>query len=58
MCLEPRFRQRIGCHEKPPRPSRSVNVEAQRMIIRPENWNPARCSVDEADGKGCPCDGG
>jgi SRSO17 transposase len=39
--LEPRFRQRIGCHEKPPRPSRSVNVEAQRMIIRPENWNPA-----------------
>lgn len=39
--LEPRFRQRIGCHEKPPRPSRSLNVEAQRMIIRPENWNPA-----------------
>jgi SRSO17 transposase len=39
--LEPHFRNRIGCHEKPPRPSRSVNVEAQRMIIRPENWNPA-----------------
>jgi SRSO17 transposase len=43
--IEPRFRQRIGCHEKPPRilyrPSRSLNVEAYQMIIRPENWNPA-----------------
>jgi SRSO17 transposase len=38
--LEPHFRKRIGCHETPPRPSRYVTVEANKMIIRPENWNP------------------
>ena len=42
--VEPRFRELIGCEQKPylfHRPSRSMNVEAKRMVIRPENWNPA-----------------
>jgi len=42
--LEARFRKLIGCEQKPylfHRPSRSTNVEAQRMVIRPEHWNPA-----------------
>ncbi len=38
--IEPKFRKLIGCQQKPPRPSRSLNVEAYKMIIRPENWNP------------------
>ena len=40
--LERQFRKLIGCEQKPfIRPSRSLlNVEAYRMIIRPEKWNP------------------
>jgi hypothetical protein len=44
--LEPRLRKLIGCEQKPYnrviRPSRHVlSVEAYKMMIRPENWNPA-----------------
>lgn len=40
--IERQFRKFIGCEQKPfIRPSRSLlNVEAYRMIIRPEKWNP------------------
>ncbi len=53
--LEARFRELIGCEQKPylfHRPSRSMNVEAKHMVIRPENWNPAvmpRMKLSEDD---------
>lgn len=53
--LETRFRELIGCEQKPylfHRPSRSMNVEAKAMVIRPENWNPAvmpRMKLSEDD---------
>ncbi len=53
--LEARFRELIGCEQKPyllHRPSRSMNVEAKHMVIRPENWNPAvmpRMKLSEQD---------
>ena len=44
--LEPRLRKLIGCEQKPYnrviRPSRHLlSVEAYKMMLRPENWNPA-----------------
>ena len=42
--VEARFRELIGCEQKSylfHRPSRSMNVEAAHMVLRPENWNPA-----------------
>ena len=53
--LEARFFELIGCEQKPflpHRPSRSMNVEAKHMVIRPENWNPAvmpRMKLSEHD---------